>query len=212
MGVVHQVGPGNVAEEPLMLHSGHVAFHDSLQPLMVDINSVERHPENYNNGDVEAVAESIEVNGMYRPIYVQKSTNQIIAGNHTWEACKAMEADMIPVVYLDVDDTEALQIMVADNEVARLAMPDNAALLATLRRIEEQKGDVHGTGKTERDMEALQHLADIANEYDEYAQWPTITIQVPPNVRRAYLHMTKEADDDRERFELLLRFAGWDGK
>lgn len=195
-----------------MLHSGHVKFHESLQPLMVGIDEVERHPENYNNGAVEEIERSIEINGMYRPIFVQRETGFIIAGNHTWEVCKSMGADMIPVVYLDVDEIEALQIMLADNEVARLAMPDNAALLATLNRIQEEGGDITSTGKTERDMEALQHLADIANEYDEFAQWPTITVQVPPAVRKAYLHMTREADTDRDRFELMLRFAGWDGK
>lgn len=195
-----------------MLHSGHVKFHDALQPLMVAIDDVERHPENYNNGAMEEIEESIEINGMFRPIYVQTSTGYIIAGNHTWEVCKKMLADMIPVVYLDVDDSEALRIMLADNEIARLAMPDNAALLATLHRLDAETGTIQGTGKTPRDLEALEHLAEIANEYDEFAQWPTISVQVPPHVRRAYLNLTKEADSDRDKFELLLRFAGWDGK
>jgi ParB-like chromosome segregation protein Spo0J len=195
-----------------MIADGIVKFHDDLEPLLVDIHSVTQHPDNYNNGDVEAIAESIEVNGVYRPIFVQKSTGYIIAGNHTWEACQTLGAQRIPVVSLDVDDTSALSIMLADNRTASLARPDSAALVSVLSRLDHDRGNLHGTGYEPRDLEALIHLAEIPLETDEFAQWPTITVQVSPHVRRAYMTMTREADTDRDRFELMLRLAGWDGK
>ena len=142
-----------------MSASGLVAYHDSLTDLLVPIDTIQQHPENYNNGDVEAIMESIEVNGMYRPLYVQKSTGYIVAGNHTWLACKMLEAEMIPVVYVDLDDHQARKILVADNRIAALARPDDAQLLNLLDRVALDTG-LAGTGFTETDVEALRLLQE----------------------------------------------------
>lgn len=193
-----------------MIHSSLVAYHDDLETLLHPIDDFTQHEENYNCGDVEELATSIEINGMYRPIYVQASTMRIIAGNHTWLACKTLGAQVIPAVLLDVDDNTALRIMVADNEIARSAIVDNHALLLVLEKL-NAVDSLLGSGKKPHDLEVLRHLAEIPVEFDEYGQWPTITVQVPPHVKRAYLDMTKGAGDDRERFELMLRLAGWTG-
>lgn len=191
------------------IRSGRARFHADLAPLLRGIDDVQPAPYNYNNGDVEAVEESIIVSGMYRPIYVQRSTGHIIAGNHTWQACKTLGSEVIPVVVLDVDDTNAKRIMVADNQTARLAQPDNGLLMALLDEIPD--ADV-GTGFTATDIETLRLLNEIPLDTDDsFAQWPTFTVKVPPHVLRAFMHITHEADDDRQRFELLLRLAGWDG-
>jgi ParB-like chromosome segregation protein Spo0J len=193
-----------------VIRSGLVKYHDDLAPLMVDIDTIQPHPDNYNNGDVEALAESIEVNGMYRPVFVQRESNFIIAGNHTWHACKMLDADRIPVVMLDVNHAEAVKIMLADNRIASLAMPDNSQLVVLLDRLKDM-GDLTGTGFNDRDHEVLTKLAEIEVDYDEFGTWPTLTFQVHPRVRAAFMELTKEADHDQERFELLLRLAGWEG-
>jgi ParB-like chromosome segregation protein Spo0J len=194
-----------------MIHSGAVQYHESLEPLMADIDSITQHERNYNGGDVEAITESIMVSGMYRPVFVQKSTRKIIAGNHTWEACKTLGATEIPVVELDVDDTTAIRLMVADNRIAAMAQPDHYQLIQLLSEL-DMNDSLIGTGYRQHDLEILMHLNDIPADTLDFAQWPTITVQVPPHVKRAYLAMTKAAGDDRERFELLLRLAGWNGK
>lgn len=193
-----------------MIHSGLAAYHDDLAGLMQPIDQIQPHPRNYNNGDLEAIAESIEVNGMYRPVFVQKNTGYIIAGNHTYAACLNLGATEIPVVHLDVDDTTAVRIMIADNRTAALAEPDNGLLVELLDSL-AVNDTLHGTGYKDYDLEVLHHLAEIANDYDEYATWPTICVQIPPHVRKAYHQMTEAAVGDRERFELLLRLAGWTG-
>lgn len=193
--------------------SGMVQFHEELLPLMKPIDSVQQHPENYNNGDVEAVVESIMTSGMYRPIYVQKSSGYIIAGNHTWMACKELGAEQIPMVVVDVNDTTARTIMVADNQTARLARPDNGQLLDLLHKIKEDTDDsLMGTGFKEYDLTVLENLAKIEHQTDEFGTWPTLCFQIPPHAKNAFTEMTQHAGGDRERFELLLRLAGWDGK
>lgn len=207
------VALGHPAPEGLgpVIASGGVQFHDSLEVDLVPIDSVTPHPDNYNNGSIEDIMESIEVNGMYRPLYVQKQTGYIFAGNHTWYACKQLGAEVVPVKYIDADDLTILTMLVGDNEIARKALPDTNALLQILETLDSQ-ATLLGSGKKPHDLEVLRNLAKIPVDYDEFAQWPTLMFQVPPHVKRGYMRMTDGAGDDRERFELLLRLAGWDGK
>lgn len=143
-----------------MIRDGLVAYHGDLEPLLVDIDTVTQHPKNYNNGDVERLCESIETNGMYRPIYVQKNTGWIIAGNHTWEACKTLNAKRIPVVHLDVDDVTATRILIADNRLAAVARPDDAALIDLLDSLYVETGSLTGTGFVDHELEALRLLQE----------------------------------------------------
>jgi len=194
------------------MRSGMVRFHDALDPLMVPIDSIQPAPYNYNNGDVDAIAQSIEQVGMYRPVYVRAETREIIAGNHTWMACKQLGSEVIPVVEFDGDDTDAKIAMIGDNHIASLARPDQGQLLELLEAIQEDRGNVAGTGLTEQEVEMIRLLNDIPLETDEFANWPTFSVRVPPHVLGAFRYLTREADDDRQAFELLLRLAGWDGK
>jgi ParB-like chromosome segregation protein Spo0J len=197
-----------------VIQSGTVSYHQDLEPLLTDIDSVRPHPENYSNGDVELIMESIMVSGMYRPIYVQKSSGFIVAGNHTWLACKELGAEKIPVVVLDVDDITAERLMVADNEIARKARPDTGQLVKLLEDL-QQHDSLMGTGITDRELEQLKALADMPLELPDDAtrkMWPTVCFQIPPHVKRAFYDMTEVAGGDRERFELMLRLAGWDGR
>lgn len=194
-----------------MIQSGGVRYHDDLEHNLVPIEKIHRHPENYNRGDVEAVAESIEVNGMYRPVFVQKSTGYIIAGNHTYEACVYLGATQIPVVLLDVTDTEAYRIMIADNRIASMAMPDNNGLVNILAKLTVDEKGLAGTGVTTDDFTVLQKLAEMEPAYDEFGTWPTLTFTIHPRIKTAFMHMTREADTDPDRLELIMRLAGWDG-
>lgn len=194
-----------------MIRSGGVRFHDDLAPLMQPIESARPHPENNNEGDVDLIDHSIETNGMYRPVLVQKSTGYIVAGNHTWQAVKQRGADVCPMVILDIDDTTARRIMLDDNHIARLAIPNPAATLELLERITEDEGSLAASSYEPYDLEVLRNLAEMPLEY-EHASWPTFSVQVHPRILKAFRHITREADTDRDRFEVLLRLAGWDGR
>lgn len=195
-----------------MIRDGQVRYHEDLVNTLVPIDNVQQHPENYNNGDVEQIIDSIVTDGMYRTISVQRSTGYIVAGNHTWEACKHLDATQIPVTYLDISENTARRIMLKDNRLASLARPDRAAELALLQSVQEHSDEgLRGVGYTEADVEVIKMLAEMPLETDEFAQWPTLSIQLHPRILRAFRHVTREADNDRDRFEVLLRLAGWDG-
>lgn len=192
--------------------SGLVRYHPDLEPLLIAITNVEPHPDNPNNGDLDAVAVSIEVNGMYRPIYAQKSTRHIVAGNTTYAACLALDATTIPVVWLDITDEQATRILLADNKTAALAVRDPALETALLLGLEPSDLGLQGTGYTADDLDTLKKLTNTPIDDDDFNDpWPTICVQVPHHIRNAYLNLTAGQGGDRLRFEYLLRQAGWDG-
>jgi hypothetical protein len=194
-----------------LIIDGSVAYHDDLAPLMQDIDSVHPHPENYNNGDTSDIRDSIMVSGMYRPIYVQRSTGDIVAGNHAWGVCKELGATQIPLVQLDIDNTTAKRIMVADNEIARNARPDNGLLLALLTELSETDTLI-GTGYDDQRLLQLATYVEMPmDDESDHKSWPSLCFQVPPHVKEAFLAMTDVAGGDRERFELMMRLAGWGG-
>lgn len=97
----------------------------------VPIDSLEYHPRNPNQGDLGQIGRSIEVNGWWGTVLVQKSTRYILAGNHRVEALRHQGAENVPVVWVDVDDEMAQRIVLADNRTGRLGS-DNEAMLAEL--------------------------------------------------------------------------------
>lgn len=181
-----------------MIVSGDVKFHPSLEPLLEDIRRVRPHPENPSSGDEDEIVTSIEVNGMYRPIYVQESTGYILAGNTTYAACMSLRALRIPVVWLDVDDEQALRILLGDNELARLAIVDRALLSPLVARLLETEMRLLGTG------------------YREPTSSPNAEDFLPPPIEPAHLVCVNltgdqmvawfdlEGDTDRERLDYLI--------
>ena len=130
--------------------------HESLAPLLVDIDQVHPHPDNPWNGDTDAIATSIEINGLYRPVYARKD-GTLLAGNHTTAALLSLGADKVPVVWLDVDDATARRILLVDNRSAQLGTYDDNLLLSLLDTIATDD-TLLGTGWADQDLEDLRQL------------------------------------------------------
>lgn len=117
-----------------------------------DLDDLKEYPNNARRGDVSVLVESLKINGQYRPIVVQKSTNYVLAGNHLLRAAKILGWDQVDAVVIDVDDQKALKIVLADNRTADLG-DYNTDLLATLLSDLE---DFEGTGYSLADIEELE--------------------------------------------------------
>jgi ParB-like chromosome segregation protein Spo0J len=114
----------------------------------IPIGSVRPHPENPRRGNIAAIAESLRINGQFKPILIHRPTGHIIAGTHTWKAAKRLGWKTIAAVFSDVDAPTAKRILLADNRAADGGWTDEAAafdILATLP-------DLDGTGYTLEDM------------------------------------------------------------
>ncbi len=134
----------------------------TLSVERVPIESLTPHSKNARQGDVGALAESLQSHGQYKPLVVQREGRVILAGNHTMLAAKALGWSEIDVVWADVDDDEGLRILLQDNRASDLATYDQSALAALLTDMAQQtEAGLAGTGF---DGDALdQLLSDLAS-------------------------------------------------
>lgn len=123
-----------------------------------DVDALEYHPQNPNVGDGDAIRASIESNGFYGALVVQASTNYVLAGNHRLEAAIDAGYKTVPVVFVDVDDEQALKIMLADNRIGQLAEPDEE-LLAELLSDLAATDNLEGTGYDQIDVDEILAMA-----------------------------------------------------
>lgn len=106
------------------------------------VEELVEHPENPRRGDVDAIATSIETNGFYGTVVVQRSTGFVLAGNHRLQAARRNGIAEVPVMIVDVDDSRAKKILLADNRTNDLATYDDDKLVAMLQEVD----DLLGTG------------------------------------------------------------------
>ncbi len=147
-------------------------IHD-LKVEMVRLENLTQHPDNANNGDVDALGESIDINGFYDPIKVQRSTGYIVAGNHRYLVALSRGVPALPVIYLDLTDEQAKRILLADNSITRAGHDDEAQLANVLGDLYATDLALHGTGYDLVDYEKLMASIEEPLSFDE-TDTPTI--------------------------------------
>ena len=140
-----------------------VHFHESIEHLLIPIDEVSQHPQNPNNGDVEVVADSILANGFYNPVVVQESTGRIVAGNTRYAALLSLGETRIPVVSVDIDDDQAIRLLIVDNRTSELGVRDAHELAALLKTLNASDEGLAGTGYTPDDYTELRRLNHITD-------------------------------------------------
>lgn len=138
-----------------------IRYADDLEPFMTPVGEVSQFPGNPRAGDVDEIIASIQRNGMYRPLIVQRSTGHILAGNHSYQACLGLNATHVPVVKVDVDDDTARRIVLADNRTADIGGYDDGQLLKLLQEasVADEMG-LYGTGYEVNDLDRLRELVE----------------------------------------------------
>lgn len=132
---------------------------------LISPDLIQQHPRNVNQGDVGAIHESVNANGFYGAVIVQRSTGNILAGNHRWLTAKQQKATEIPVIWVDVDDETAVRILLADNRTTRLGVDDDQALIALLMELQSSTGSIAGTGYSTDDLaEMIAAMSSGASE------------------------------------------------
>ena len=121
----------------------------------VKLSTLKHHPDNPRRGNVEAIRESLRVNGVFRPIVVSRKTRHVLAGNHTLKAARAESLDALPVVWLDdLTPAQERKVLLADNRTSDLGDYDNDLLGAILGQMRAED-ELLGTGYSDADVEAL---------------------------------------------------------
>lgn len=132
-------------------------------------------PGNARQGDVDTIKESMRTNGVFQPVIIQTSTGRIIAGNHRYKALVELHreapdtwGDNVTVLPLDVSDSEAERIHVADNKTSDLADWDYEALVAQLTDLEATTEGLTGTGFDDAELAALRSYLDSESMVDDF--------------------------------------------
>ena len=149
---------------------------------MVAVTKLTIHPNNPRQGDIGAIVESIEKNGWYGTLVAQKSTGRVLAGNHRLQAAQALGMEEVPVYWVDVDDTEAQRILLADNRTSDLASYDDNILADLLKDMALNGAGLEGTGYDGDDLDDL--LADIS-VVDKPEPEMTEPVIPPPPITKA---------------------------
>ena len=171
---------------------------------LLPVGQLSPHPENPNEGDVEAIMESIDALGFYGAVMVHGPTGHIIAGEHRWKAAKADGLAELPCLIYDVDEATARKMMTGDNAFARLGRWNVAKLSALLQGFGH---DLRGSGFTESDvLIAEAGAADLAaladREYRPGHLGPTLVIHCGLELIERFRALP--GADDAARLEALL--------
>lgn len=127
----------------------------TLEYQQVPIRKLVPYEKNPRRGNVKVIAESLEKHGQYKPIVVRKATNEVLAGNHTLMAAQQLGWKKLDVVYVDVDDITAAQIVLVDNRSSDLATYDTEVLAEVMQIIEDSGQGSVGTGYSDQDMKMI---------------------------------------------------------
>lgn len=119
------------------------------------------HPDNPRRGNDVAVSESIEANGFYGAIIVQKATGHVLAGNTRLRAMREAGTETIPAMVVDCDDDVATRILLADNRLSDIAEYDNRLLLRLLDDVSEYEPELTGTGYDETALALLRAAVEL---------------------------------------------------
>ena len=118
-----------------------------MQGAVIPLDQLHEFHQNPRKGDVSAIAASLETNGQYKPIVVNRGTHtgrpmEVLAGNHTLQAARSLDWPAIDAVVVDVDEQTATRIVVADNRIFDLGGWERAKLNELIGALE----DIEGTG------------------------------------------------------------------
>lgn len=159
-------GEGAVAQQPAAVW---VDVHE-LKPW-------DRNPRDNDGRPVEDVMRSIQRFGFTAPILARTSDGRVIGGHTRIKAVLKLgpsgypDFPMVAVRYLDVTDTEATMIALADNRTAEHADWSDEGLATLLRELaEDPDEDLTAMGWNEDEFEELLKGKDVTFPDDDYGE------------------------------------------
>jgi len=146
-----------------------------LEPLLVSIDEIQPHPDNYKIHTPEQIASlraSLKAFGWTTPIKANLK-EIIVAGHGMYELAKQDGYTHVPVEYCALDDNLSKAYLVADNETARKAVTDENKLAKILESsIEIPDFDITATGFDFGDLDSVLNYSHepISEEAERIAE------------------------------------------
>jgi ParB-like chromosome segregation protein Spo0J len=103
-----------------------------------ELHPFDRNPRKITERGVAKIAGSIERFGFIAPVIAQMNTGVVIAGHQRLRAAAEAGDTTAPVLFVDLDDDEAIAYNIADNRLAEEATWDDELLRPLLEGIDEE--------------------------------------------------------------------------
>jgi ParB family chromosome partitioning protein len=152
----------------------------SAAPLKVSIDRLKpgkfQPRRRFDEASINSLAESIAVHGVLQPLLVRRlsaNSYEIIAGERRWRAAQKAQVHELPVLVLDLNDNDALEIALIEN----LQREDISAIEEAegyQRLIDEfhhtQEVLAHRLGKSRSHVTNMLRLLKLPNKVRQYIQ------------------------------------------
>ena len=103
---------GDFSEEPL----------EKSAYQLLPIYKIEPNPDqprqDFDEEELQALADSIEIHGVIQPLTVRQMENgyyQIIAGERRWRAARVANLTEVPVIVMEADDRKVMELALIEN-------------------------------------------------------------------------------------------------
>lgn len=124
-----------------------------------EIKEWENNSRIHTKRNLDAIRTSLENFDQYKPIVVQKSSMRIIAGNGTYMAARSLGWKTIFCNIVDVDDSKAEALAIADNRTGLLSQWDEKQLTESLKNLRDS-GDLNLTGFDTLELDKMLSFQD----------------------------------------------------
>ena len=132
--------------------------------------------KNARRGDVDLIAESMQRNGVYKPLVVNRGTKtgrpmEVLCGNHSLMAIRRLADEnprderwqTVDVYVIDVDEQQAARTVIADNKASDEATYEVEELVNLLTELP----DLAGTGFDRDELDELLEALDTPELEEE---------------------------------------------
>lgn len=132
---------------------------DGLKIERVSIDALrpdDRNARQHDERNIAAIVASLRLHGQVEALVIQKSTGKIIGGNGRVEAMKRLGWTETDVVYVDVDDAQAVALGITLNRTAETSPGwDFPVLKDLIAEIDTGAFDIESLGWTKDELETI---------------------------------------------------------
>ncbi len=190
-----------------------------LETVSIPINEIKPHPDNPRKGDVELIKESLEEHGQYRAVVVNKQTNEILAGTHTWLAAQELGWDRVLVHWVEVTPEGAKKLLLVDNrsnDVSGYFDEKLASILEEMMLAGQLKGsgwDAETVDNVLAEMDALPQVEGepFLGDYAETAEETAARYKAPEDVQplRQFVFLFPQAQGYTVEGQIKILQKAW---
>lgn len=161
-----------------------------------------------NDKAVGQVADAIARFGFTAPILARRvagGPHEICAGHTRFQAAKRLGMTTVPVRLLDVTETEAHAIALADNKLGEVATWDETMLAEVLQDLRAHDAPLAETGFTDAEIDHLIAKAEKVGEDGSLSADPSV--DQTTELKGQYL-VVIECADEAKQLEVLEKLTG----